>query len=388
VKVLDNMKIILSIDSVRFPLTGIGRYTFELARHLKEIADIEQLRFLSGYHFASLPEPRQSVVPAGSFARQLRGRLFKNSLTIELYSRVSPLLKQVALRGYTDHVFHGPNYYIPPFEGPSVCTFHDLSIFTWAHFHPPERVKYMRTEIAKTLKRADMLITDTDFTRREVSAYFGWSLDKVRAVPLACSEEFRPRGADELTPLLTKHGLTWQGYSLYVGTIEPRKNLEVLFDAYGLLPWSIRQHWPLVLIGYKGWRSEQLHTRIEAAVKEGWATYLGFVEADELPLLYAGARVFVFPSLYEGFGLPLLEAMASGIPVVCSNAATLPEVTGDAAAMCEPQDVDGLSELINRALQDESWRKLAIKKGLLQAGRFSWQHCAEETAAVYKEVLA
>jgi glycosyltransferase involved in cell wall biosynthesis len=382
------MKVILSIDSVRFPLTGIGRYTFELARHLKEIADIEQLRFLSGYRFASLPEPIQSAMETGLSTRQLRGRLFKNPLTIALYSRVSPLLKQVALRGYTDYVFHGPNFYLPPFKGPSVCTFHDLSIFTWAHCHPPERVRYMRTEIAKTLKRTDMLITDTDFTRREVAAYFGWSLDKVRAVPLACSEEFRPRSADELTPLLTKHSLTWQGYSLYVGTIEPRKNLDVLLDAYALLPPTIRQQWPLVMVGYKGWRSEQLHARIEAAVKEGWVTYLGFVEADELPLLYAGARVFVFPSLYEGFGLPLLEAMASGIPVVCSNAATLPEVTGDAAAMCEPQDVDGLSELINRALQDESWRKRAIKKGLLQASGFSWKRCAEETAAVYKEVLA
>ncbi|MCX7105187.1 MAG: glycosyltransferase family 1 protein [Methylococcales bacterium] len=382
------MKIILSIDSVRFPLTGIGRYTFELARHLKEIADIEQLRFLSGYRFASLPEPMQSAMETGLSTRHLRGRLFKNPLTIGLYSRVSPLLKQVALRGNTDHVFHGPNFYIPPFEGPSVCTFHDLSIFTWAHCHPPERVRYMRTEIAKTLKRADMLITDTDFTRREVAAYFGWSLDKIRVVPLACSEEFRPRCFEELNPILTKHSLTWQGYSLYVGTIEPRKNLEVLLDAYALLPPTIRQQWPLVMVGYKGWRSEQLHARIEAAVKEGWVTYLGFVEADELPLLYAGARVFVFPSLYEGFGLPLLEAMASGIPVVCSNAATLPEVTGDAAAMCDPQDVDGLSELINRALQDESWRKLAIKKGLLQAGRFSWKRCAEETAAVYKEVLA
>lgn len=382
------MKIILSIDSVRFPLTGIGRYTFELARHLKEIADIEQLRFLSGYRFASLPEPMQSAMETGLSTRHLRGRLFKNPLTIGLYSRVSPLLKQVALRGYTDHVFHGPNFYIPPFEGPSVCTFHDLSIFTWAHCHPPERVRYMRTEIAKTLKRADMLITDTDFTRREVAAYFGWSLDKIRVVPLACSEEFRPRCFEELNPILTKHSLTWQGYSLYVGTIEPRKNLEVLLDAYALLPPTIRQQWPLVMVGYKGWRSEQLHARIEAGVKEGWVTYLGFVEADELPLLYAGARVFVFPSLYEGFGLPLLEAMASGIPVVCSNAATLPEVTGDAAAMCDPQDVDGLSELINRALQDESWRKLAIKKGLLQAGRFSWKRCAEETAAVYKEVLA
>ena len=382
------MKVILSIDPVRFPLTGIGRYTFELARHLKEIEVIEQLRFLSGYRFASLPEQMRSVQLTALPARPFRRRLLKSPLTIELYSRVSPLLKQVALRGYADHVYHGPNFYLPPFKGPSVCTFHDLSIFTWAHCHPPERVKYMRKEIVKTLKRADMLITDTETTRQEVATYFGWPLDKIRAVPLGCSEEFRPRSVDELTPLLTKHALTSQGYSLYVGTIEPRKNLEVLLDAYALLPQAVKQQWPLVLIGYKGWRSEELHARIEKAVKEGWAHYLGFVEADDLPLIYAGARIFVFPSLYEGFGLPVLEAMASGVPVVCSNASTLPEVTGDAAAMCEPQDVDGLSELISRALQDENWRNQAISKGLLQAASFSWQRCAEETTQVYKEVLS
>ena len=382
------MKVILSIDPVRFPLTGIGRYTFELAKHLKEIADIEQLRFLSGYRFAPLPEPTQAATPTALSSSSLRRRLLKTPLTIELYSRVSPLLKQFALRDYADHVFHGPNFYLPPFEGPSVCTFHDLSIFTWAHCHPPERVRYMGKEIAKTIKRADMLITDSETTRQEVAAYFAWPLDKIRAVPLACSDEFRPRSSEALNPVLTKHGLTWQGYSLYVGTIEPRKNLEVLLDAYALLPQAIRQQWPLVLIGYHGWRSEQLHVRIEAAMAEGWARYLGFVDADELPLIYAGARVFVFPSLYEGFGLPVLEAMASGIPVVCSNASTLPEVAGDAAAMCEPQDVEALSELINMALQDENWRNQSIKKGFLQAAKFSWQRCAEETTAVYKEVLA
>jgi alpha-1,3-rhamnosyl/mannosyltransferase len=382
------MKVILSIDAVRFPLTGIGRYSYELAKHLKEIEGIDQLKFLSGYRFSSLPDPLQTAVPNNLSSNKLRQAILKNSFTRELYRLTSPLLKQHILRGYADHVYHGPNFYLPPFAGPAVCTFHDLSVFTWADCHPPERVKYMRKEIAVTLKRVDMLVTDTETTRQEVAAYFNWPLDKIRAVPLACSDDFRPRDIEALSSVLTKHGLIYKGYSLYVGTIEPRKNLDVLLDAYALLPKYVKQQWPLVLIGYQGWRSEHLHARIEAAVSEGWAYYLGFVEARELPLIYAGARVFVFPSLYEGFGLPVLEAMASGIPVVCSNASTLPEVAGEAAAMCDPKDVDGLSELINRALQDESWRELAVKKGLLQASKFSWQRCAKETAAVYKEVLA
>jgi alpha-1,3-rhamnosyl/mannosyltransferase len=382
------MKVILSIDPVRFPLTGIGRYTYELAKHLKEITEVDDLKFLSGYRFADIPEPEKVAATNEVTSTKLRQVVLKNTLSRELYSLVSPLLKQHAIRGYANHVYHGPNFYLPAFAGPSVCTFHDLSIFTWAHCHPPERVRYMRKEIAATLKRADMLITDTEITRQEVAAYFSWPLNKIRAVPLACSADFRPRNEAALSPVLTKHGLTMQGYSLYVGTIEPRKNLDVLLDAYALLPQAVRQQWPLILIGYQGWRSEQLHERIKAAVSEGWARYLGFVEAGELPLLYAGARVFVFPSLYEGFGLPVLEAMASGIPVVCSNASTLPEVGGEAATMFEPQDVDTLSELINRALQDQSWREMAVKKGLLQAAKFSWKRCATETAAVYKEVLA
>lgn len=233
-----------------------------------------------------------------------------------------------------------------------------------------------------------MLITDSEYTRQEIASYFGWPLEKIRAVSLACSEDFRQRTPDELAPLLKKYGLQPGRYCLYVGTIEPRKNLGTLLDAYALLPSSVRRQWPLVLIGHRGWHSEQLHMRIEAAVAEGWARYLGFVEAEWLPLIYAGARIFVFPSLYEGFGLPVLEAMASGIPVVCSNSSTLPEVAGDAAAMCEPQDADALSHLIAAGLEDEAWRAEARHKGLLRAAGFSWQRCAKETVAVYREVIS
>lgn len=383
------MKVILSIDPVRFPLTGIGRYTFELAKQLKHLPQVEQLRFFSGHRFAQdLPVEARSAKPGHSVSSNFRHLILRNRLTVEMYRLASPPIKRYALRGYSDYIFHGPNFYLPPFDGPSVCTFHDLSVFTWAHCHPPERVRYMRKEIALTLKRADMLITDSEYTRQEVASYFSWPLEKIRAVSLACSSDFRPRTSEELKPVLNRHGLSPGGYSLYVGTIEPRKNLDVLLDAYTLLPLSMRQQWPLVLIGHRGWHSEQLHVRIAAAVAEGWVRYLGFVTAEELPLFFAGARIFVFPSLYEGFGLPILEAMASGIPVICSNSSSLPEVAGDAAALCEPQDADALSKLIATGLEDEAWRTIARNKGLLRAASFSWQRCAEETASVYQEVRA
>ena len=382
------MKVILSIDPVRFPLTGIGRYTFELARHLQSIPQIEALRFFSGHRFVrDLPQPSTSARLTISGSPRLRQSILKSRLAVEMYRHISPLAKGFSLRGFSDHIFHSPNFYLPPFGGPSVCTFHDLSIYTWAHCHPAERVRYMRKEIALSLQRADMLITDTEYTRQEVAAYFNWPLEKIRAVALACSADFHPRSEVQLRPFLAKHGLSYSGYTLFVGTIEPRKNLDVLLDAYALLPLAKRLQWPLVLIGHPGWSSDALHTRIKTARAEGWLRYLGFADENELPLFFSAARLFAFPSLYEGFGLPVLEAMASGIPVVCSNASTLPEVTGGAAAMCDPQDVDTLSQLIAAGLEDNHWRSAAHNRGLQQAATFSWQRCAEETTAIYRELI-
>lgn len=373
---------VLSIDPIKYPLTGIGRYTFELARQLDRMPEIESLKFLRGGRLCdSIPLP----VDVPNALSGIYGQLLKSKLTVALYRLVMPWMKARALRGLEDHVFHGPNFYLPPFGGRSVVTMHDLSTYTWANCHPPERVDYMRKEIELSLKRASMLIADSEFNRREIIDQFGWSPEKVRAVSLASGEEFHPRKEDELIGYLKNYGLSPGRYSLFVGTIEPRKNITALLDAYAGLPEAVRRNWPLVLVGYKGWSSEAIHTRIQEAERAGWLRYLGFVASSELPYLFSGARLFVYPSLYEGFGLPVLEAMASGVPVVCSNAASLPEVAGDAAAMCEASDVVALRDLIVMGLEDETWRTLARERGLARATQFSWERCARETAMVYQD---
>lgn len=382
------MKVVLSIDAIRFPLTGIGRYTVELAQQLNSLPQIEKLHFLLGDQIVhELPVPMQSATNSpASYMANLRKAVLQRNIVAEISRLKSSLRTQITLSKYSDCIFHGPNYYLPKFSGPSVCTFHDLSIFTWAHCHPPERIRNMQNAITHTLKRAEMLITDSEYNRQELAFYFNWPLEKIRSIPLACAADFRPRTTDEVDLLVKKHGLFSGGYCLFVGTIEPRKNLDALLNAYSMLTPSVRKRWPLVLIGYHGWLSEQLHVLIESAIAEGWLRYLGFVEANELPIFFAGARLFVFPSLYEGFGLPVLEAMASGVPVVCSNASSLPEVTGNVAAMCDPKDVDMLSCLIQKGLEDDQWRGEAKRKGIEQAKKFSWRRCAEETVEVYREV--
>jgi glycosyltransferase involved in cell wall biosynthesis len=379
------LRVVLSIDPVKFPLTGIGRYTFELARGL-QAEHLNDLQFLRGIHLQStlpLPDDSRPMGMTPAWKRLLQ----KNRLTVGAYRVLSPRLKGFALKGLEDHVFHGPNFYLPPFAGRSVATVHDLSPYLWSQSHPPERVRYMQAEIELSLKRASALITDTEFTRQEVAKFFSWPLEKIFAVPLASAPEFMPQSFEVLRPALASLGLVPDGYTLFTGTVEPRKNINFLLDAYARLPVNVRTKWPLVIAGYRGWSNDALHERIRAAENEGWLRYLGFVPHDVLPSLMAGASLFVYPSLYEGFGLPVLEAMACGIPVVCSNASTLPEVTGLAAALHDPSDVDGLVDLIRAGLEDEGWRKSARAAGLVQAAKFSWKRCTQQTLGVYQTVM-
>ena len=384
-----HMKVILSVQPIRFPLTGIGRYTLELARHLPAVDDIEELQFFSDDRFVpSLPVPQDSITQSASLIDTIKRRLARNPLLLELHRWRVRRRRQKALSGKEDFLYHGPNFSLPPFSGRAVVTIHDLSIFTMPECHPPERVGYLRAEIEHALKHATCLITDSDYTRREVADYFGWPLDLVHAVPLASAADFRPQPVAELVPALARHGLSPGGYTFYAGTIEPRKNIAGLLSAYERLPAALRRRFPLILGGYKGWNNEAIMAQIARAEKEGWARYLNFVSAEDLPRLFAGARLFAFPSLYEGFGLPVLEAMASGVPVVMSNRASLPEVGGNAAAVCDPDDIEILGDLIRQGLEDEVWREQAIREGLSQASRFSWQRCAMETAGVYRAALA
>ncbi len=378
------MKIILSVEPIRFPLTGIGRYTYELATHLQGQPDIDQLRYFGAYGFVpDIPQAREQ-----SDGRHRLKRWAQQSYVVtEAYRVAAAGMKARALRTCDDYLYHGPNFFLPKFAGRRVATFHDLSPFKWAQCLSPLRARYLQKELVITLKRADALITDSAYTRLELAEYFSWPLERIYSVSLASGRQFHPRDAEQVRPMLARHGLAYGRYTLFVGTIEPRKNLVTLLDAYSRLPLSLRSATPLVLCGYQGWQSESLHARIQQAESEGWARYLGFTAAEDLPLLFAGAGLFAFPSYYEGFGLPVLEAMSSGVPVVCSNSTSLPEVAGNLALMCEPDDVEQFTQLLRRGLTDIEWRQAAIAKGLQHAAQYTWSRCAEETLAVYRQVV-
>ncbi|HYG44143.1 MAG TPA: glycosyltransferase family 1 protein [Bordetella sp.] len=378
------MKVVLSIDSVRYPLTGIGRYTFELARQLTTLPEIPELLLMRNFGFATdLPTGNQDTPPR--VLVDWRGMLLKNPLSRGLIRSMLPTLRGRALRAHGNAVFHGPNFYLPRHQGPSVATFHDVSVYSCPQFHPAERVRYMRGEIEDALQRATCLITPSEYVRNEVVRLFGVAADRVKATPLAGSPDFRPRGAGETQAVLQSLGLRHNGYTLFVGTIEPRKNINALFDAYESLPEPLRRRWPLILAGHKGWSSETLHARLRMAETAGWLRYLDYLPDQQLATVFAGARLFVFPSLYEGFGLPVLEAMKSGVPMICSNRASLPEVAGPGALLFEADDAAAQRDCIIRGLEDENWRHGEVARGLAHSAQFSWQQCARLTADTYAE---
>ncbi|KAB7768824.1 glycosyltransferase family 4 protein [Xanthomonas maliensis] len=379
------MHIILATESIRHPLTGVGRYTQELAAQLAALPQIQSLRYLHGRRLlAQLPTPG----PGSTLTPWIRDRFSHVGLATDVYRRLNNLAKARALRGQGKALFHGCNYYVPAFDGPSIATFHDISIYRWAQCHRADRVRYMRKELQLAVQRAQLILTVSEFSRQEIAAHFALPSARIRAIPLAADPAFRPQTSAELAAPLREFGLDRDAYCLCISTIEPRKNIDTLLTAYAALPAALRTRHPLVIAGHSGWSSTALHARMRQAEQEGWLRYLGYVPQSRLPALLAGARLFVFPSLYEGFGLPVLEAMASGTPVLCSRASALPEVAGTAAELFDPADSIALGQALVRGLEDATWRATARQAGLDRATQFSWQRCAALTADAYRDVLA
>ena len=380
--------LILGADSITAPLTGIGRYTLELARGLPLHPDVARVRYFSLGRWAQLPQLLQADATAPSQAPTLRSVLAGNRAAVRVFRLLMPQLQRLRLRGQGEAIYHSPNFFLPPFAGRTVTTVHDLSHHIYPEFHPPARIDYMRRMLPGSLARASHVITVSESARQDLISHFGHAPERITAIPLGANPAFRPHSAAELAPVLARLGLQAQGYSLYVGTIEPRKNLDRLLDAYEGLPAALRTRYPLVMAGSTGWRSEHTHQRMARAASAGWLHYLRYIPQADLPALYAGARVFAYPSLYEGFGLPVLEAMACGVPVLTSTSSSLPEVAGNAALLIAPEDTDALRAALLHALQDDAWRRQASAAGLARAASFSWGQCVQRTVAVYQQLRA
>lgn len=284
-------------------------------------------------------------------------------------------------------LYHEPNYLPLPYEGPQVLTVCDLSCFDHPETHPLERVRMMEQHLPAALKKADHIIVISEATSAALRHWFDVKPERITTTYLAADGRFRMRSYDEVKPGLSELGLNPGEYILSVGTLEPRKNLNTLFTAYASLSTDLRRRFPLVVAGMNGWISDDLMKSAKSMVERGELRFLGYVADRLIGDLYSGAAAFCYPSRYEGFGLPALEAMASGVPVITGNTTSLPEVVGDTGLLVHPDDVEGFRDGLRHLLEDRDLASDLSNRGLARAQSFSWDRCAAETFDVYKNVM-
>ena len=353
--------------------TGIGHYTCELARALARFAPQHEFELLS---FLPPSAETDGELPANLHQVQAKKRRFWWGVGLPLHLRHSPV-----------SLFHGTNYEIPLWSGcPTVVNIHDLSLLLYPETHLSHTVRRGRQRLPLVARRASMIITATQFAKREVCEHLKVAPEKVMVTPYAQRSTFRPLAKAETEEVRRRLGIE-DVFLLFVGTIEPRKNLVTLVRAFGELLRNSSLRSQLVIAGPEGWRTSDLFAEIEKAGLDDRLKFTGYLSDYDLCALYSSCTAFVFPSLYEGFGLPLLEAMACGAPVITSNIPTIVEVTGDAAHLISAKDVDELARAIVAVVSDSGMREHLSRAGLARAAQFTWERTAQLTFDVYAETL-
>jgi glycosyltransferase involved in cell wall biosynthesis len=375
------MHLAFNATALLSPLTGIGQYSYHLAAGLMEQEGLEVDYFYGAYWSSQL---RNS--PAGTLAASLPWlrRHIPYSYELRRWLQNSQFRKGAGRMKFD--IYHEPNILALEFDGPTVITVHDLSWIRHPEAHPAERVRAMNRYFESGLRRAKALITDSAFVKQELVDVFGVAADLISPIPLGVEDLFKPLTPTQTLEVLRRHQLVHGHYFLAVGTLEPRKNLALALNAYLQLPNVLRERNPLVLIGMKGWDTSALEQKIAPLVRNGQVRQPGYVERADLAVLMAGARTLVYPSLYEGFGLPPLESMACATPVICANASSLPEVVGQAGVLIGAHDDEALAKAMLRMVEDPHWRDGLARQAVERAASLTWERCVQKTMAVYRSI--
>lgn len=354
---------------------GIGRYTRGL------IGALAALDRETSYVLLSAGRDRSGRRWPVNF-RQRALPLSDRHLAL-LWQRLRLPLPVEAFTGKLD-LFHSPDFVLPPVaRARAVLTVHDLSFLRYPECFSKPLLAYLLHSVPPAVRRADAILADSESTRRDLVELLQVDEERIAVIYPGVEPHFGPAGDEAaLRAILARYGLR-QPYLLSVGTLQPRKNFVRLIRAYHALRQERRIPHQLVIAGGRGWLSDEIHATIAALRLEGQVRLTGFVADEHLPALYQGAALFAFPSLYEGFGIPVLEAMACGAPVVTSTVSSLPEAAGEAALLVDPNDVDALTEALWRALDDDALRNALRARGFEQVKRFSWAESARRLRAVY-----
>lgn len=394
------MKLLYDLNSLRPPRSGIGYYTQHLLEGLLERDDIEDIGGWVGTKYfdrggvIGLLSSEDALERGAQFSEGWKASLLRaarslpgvyHGRTVVRRIKSAGLRAQSARRGF---IYHETNFVASPYAGPSVVTIHDLSHRHFPEFHPQAAVDYLDRNLPDTLQQVSKVIAVSEYTRRDAIEVYGLPEEKVVAIPLGVEPCFRPYGAHECEAVLNSLALKRRGFILSVCTLQPRKNLTRLVAAFAKLPADMREAFPLVLVGADGWMNSTLLRDIERLAQARQVILPGYVSREALLKLYSSAAVFAYPSLFEGFGLPVAEAMASGVAVLTSNATSLPEVTAGAALEVDPYSVDDIAAGLERLLCDEALRDALITKGLARASGLTWDATVRSTYDVYRSLAA
>jgi len=374
------MRIGIDASPILKERAGVGNYTYQLIRHLSLIDRVNQYVLFYCHH----KDVRDKIM-------KLENPNFE-SKTVRFPIKIMKVFWASVRRPKVDRwvgkvdLYHSTAFYLNPIsEGKSILTIFDVNFLAMRKFTLWSGRWHFAPKMKDYAKRSHHIITVSESSKREIIKYLNVAEEKISVIYGGYSDIFKPKADDRLSgEVKRKYNITGN-YLLYVGTLEPRKNLLGLIRAYAQS--RAKDDFILVLAGGRGWQYENIFKLVRKLKLENRIIFTGYVPENDLPGLYQGATLFVYPSFYEGFGLPPLEAMACGLPVIVSNTTSLPEVVGDAGVYVDPDYVEQISFSIDTVLSDSDLRQTLIQRSLERAKLFSWEKTAKKTLELYEQVV-
>ena len=376
------MKLIVNTETFQFPLRGVGTYLYNLLKGFHKSDAVDTLLCFDGSdRLLTFEEIKGQLAQSAPDRKEVTCNEGFTESDRKALDAVFASLTET----HSDAIYIEPDCISRPFAGRTVPLIYDLSSLRHPEYHSDPYVARMNEFLPQTMDKASHVISVSEFTRGEICSIWNIPKEKVSIVYPGVHSDFKLRTAETVAPVLKEYNLPSR-YLLVVGTLEPKKNLVNLVAAFSRLPQILRKKHPLVLVGARSWDTDRLEhvlSRYEGSRELFW---LGYVDQKDLPFIYSGAYGFVYPSVYEGFGISILEAMASGVPVLTSNQAAMPEVADEVALLTNPLNLSSLTNNLERLIKDEGFRSGARKAGLNKAKEFTWSNSLDRMFSILKKL--